>query len=98
MEADKKQPKKNYYLSYLVMELLGPRVGCMSLDMQAYRHNKPLLVNHGLCMLTVSVVPRLSAVLGWVILTCRNALEIACTALQQSYTLLSHCAAYVNQC
>ncbi|WIA09024.1 hypothetical protein OEZ85_008438 [Tetradesmus obliquus] len=52
VEADKKQPKKNYYLSYLVMELLGPRVGCMSLDMQAYRHNKPLLVNHGLCMLT----------------------------------------------
>jgi hypothetical protein len=53
VEADKRQPKKNYYLSYLVMELLGPRVGCMSLDMQAYKHNKTLLVNHGLCMLEV---------------------------------------------
>ncbi|KAF6266717.1 kinase-like domain-containing protein [Scenedesmus sp. NREL 46B-D3] len=51
VESDKQRPKKNYYLSYLVMELLGPRVGCMSLDMQAYRHNKPLLINHGLCML-----------------------------------------------
>jgi hypothetical protein len=56
VEADKKQPKKNYYLSYLVMELLGPRVGCMSLDMQSYKHNKPLLVNHGMCMLAVSAV------------------------------------------
>jgi hypothetical protein len=61
VEADKQQSKKNYYLSYLVMELLGPRVGCMSLDMQAYRHNKPLLVNHGLCMLAVSVLQMLAA-------------------------------------
>jgi hypothetical protein len=53
VEADKHCPRKNYYLSYLVMELLGPRVGCMSLETRAYKHDKPLLVNHGLCMLAV---------------------------------------------
>lgn len=53
VEADVQNPKKLYYLSYLVMELLGPRVGYLSLELRAYTQDKPLFVNHGLCMLAV---------------------------------------------
>lgn len=50
---DPKCPKKQHLLSYMVMELLGPSVGHLSLELQSYKDNTRLLVQHGLSMLKV---------------------------------------------
>lgn len=47
---------KMCYLSFMVMDLLGPSVGCLSLELQHYRHDVRLLVNHGCGMLKVGWV------------------------------------------
>jgi hypothetical protein len=51
-------PAKMLYASFLVMQLLGPSIGCLSLELQAYRQNLPLLVDHGLGMLNVGAAAR----------------------------------------
>jgi hypothetical protein len=52
--GDPEHPKKQHFLSFMVMELLGPSVGHLSLELQTYTSNTNLLVNHGLGMLKVS--------------------------------------------
>jgi hypothetical protein len=52
--GDPEHPSKLHFLSFMVMELLGPSVGHLSLELQTYTHNLKLLVNHGLGMLKVS--------------------------------------------
>jgi hypothetical protein len=51
--GDTEHPNKLHFLSFMVMELLGPSVGYLSLD-GAYVNNTHLLVSHGLGMLQVS--------------------------------------------
>jgi hypothetical protein len=52
--GDPEHPHKLHFLSFMVMELLGPSVGHLSLELQTYTTNANLLVNHGLGMLKVS--------------------------------------------
>lgn len=51
--GDPNHPSKLHFLSFMVMELLGPSVGQLSLELQTYKTNLSLLVNHGLGMLKV---------------------------------------------
>jgi hypothetical protein len=51
--GDLECPDKLYFLSFMVMELLGPSVGYFSLERQTYTTNTKLLVSHGLGMLKV---------------------------------------------
>lgn len=51
--GDLKYPDKLHFLSFMVMELLGPSVGYFSLERQTYTTNTKLLVSHGLGMLKV---------------------------------------------
>lgn len=57
--GDLKCPDKLYFLSFMVMELLGPSVGYFSLERQTYTTNTKLLVSHGLGMLKVRTCIRL---------------------------------------
>jgi hypothetical protein len=52
--GDVKCPDKLHFLSFMVMELLGPSVGYFSLECQTYTTNTKLFVSHGLGMLKVS--------------------------------------------
>jgi hypothetical protein len=52
--GDPEHPSKLHFLSFMVMELLGPSVGHLSLELRTYTHDLKLLVNHGLGMLKVS--------------------------------------------
>lgn len=58
--GDPNHPGKLSFLSFMVMELLGPSVGHLSLELQTYTTNLGLLVNHGLRMLKVA-----SEILRW---------------------------------
>jgi len=51
--GDPQHPNKLHFLSFMVLELLGPSVGYLSLELQTYSTNLKLLVNHGLGMLKV---------------------------------------------
>jgi hypothetical protein len=51
--GDPEHPDKLQFLSFMVMDLLGPSVGHLSLALQTYTTNLQLLVNHGLGMLKV---------------------------------------------
>ena len=54
--GDPEHPRKLHFLSFMVMELLGPSIGYLSLELQTYCSNLHLLVNHGLGMLKVSTM------------------------------------------
>lgn len=66
--GDSNHPSKLHFLSFMVMELLGPSVGQLSLELQTYKNNLRLLVNHGLGMLKVGQSMRkgcLTHLTGW---------------------------------
>lgn len=62
--GDPEHPSKLHFLSFMVMELLGPSVGHLSLELQTYTQNLKLLVNHGLGMLKVSTSCRKCSILA----------------------------------
>jgi hypothetical protein len=51
--GDAAHPAKMCYVSFMVMDLLGPSIGSLSLELHAYQQDMSLLVNHSLGMLKV---------------------------------------------